>query len=165
MACCNSIPTLGVQQITLAEDSATLMLTGVLPVSGRFNVKVNGNCLDKCSALPIILQDATGAQITIIIDRNCGNKVLLNKVAVQACRHKLLHFCRSSDNNEMVVLRDKICAPTPIVTAAAGGAAGASGSSASGNSASSGSSSTSTPSSTSATAQPAPASEGQGDNG
>lgn len=121
MACC-SVPTFGVLQVTLSATAATLVLDGALPVSGNFNVRVCGNCLDKCSALPVNLQDAAGTTITNVIGRCCGNRVLLNKVAVQACRHKLLHFCRSASTPTLVLLTDKICAPTPVVPATAAAA-------------------------------------------
>lgn len=119
MACCKSIPTFGVLQVTMSATDATLVLDGALPVSGEFNVRVCGNCLNRCSALPVNIQDAAGTTITNIIGRCCGNRVLLNKIAVQACKHKLLHFCRSASTPTLVMLKDKICAPTPIVTAAA----------------------------------------------
>lgn len=122
MACCNrSVPTFGVTQVELSATTATLVLDGVFPVSGRFNVRVCGRCLDVCSALPIVLNDAAGTSITNVIGKCCGNRVLLNKVAVQARRHKLLHFCRSSSTPTLVLLQDKICAPTPVLdtTAAA----------------------------------------------
>lgn len=116
MACCNrSVPTFGVTQVEISATAATLVLDGVFPVSGRFNVRVCGRCLDVCSALPVNLNDAAGTSITDVIGKCCGNRVLLNKVAVQARRHKLLHFCRSSSTPTLVLLQDKICAPTPIV--------------------------------------------------
>lgn len=125
MACCKSVPTFGVLQVNLTATTATLVLDGALPVSGNFNVRVCGNCLDRCSALPIQLQDATGLVITNIIGRCCGNRVLLNKVAVQARKHKCLHFCRSATTAGLVLLTDKICAPTPVVTVTAAAATGA----------------------------------------
>lgn len=116
MACCNkSVPKLGVQKITLTATTATLLLDGVFPVSGRFDVDVIGNCLNVCSALPIAMTDAAGTTITNIIGKCCGNQILLNKVAVQARKHKKLHFCRSTSTPTLVILRDKICAPTPVV--------------------------------------------------
>lgn len=129
MACCNkSVPTLGVLQITVSDTVATLTLDGTLPVSGKFNVRVCGSCLNTCSAIPIALTDAAGTNITNIIGRCCGNRVLLGKVAVQARRHKLLHFCRSTDTNTLVLLLDKICAPTPVAdsSTATGGASASS---------------------------------------
>lgn len=124
MACgCNSVPTLGVLQITQAGTVDTLVLDGVLPVSGRFNVRVCGRCLDVCSGNTVQLSDAAGTTITTIIDK-CGNAVLLNKVACQARKGMPLHFCRPVENRTMVVLQDKICAPTPLVTAAATAEAG-----------------------------------------
>lgn len=120
MACCKSaVPTFGVLQVNITATTATLLLDGVLPVSGRFNVRVCGRCLDVCSAKPIVLQDAAGTSITNVIGRCCGNRVLLNKVAVQACKHKLLHFCRSADTQTLVLLLDRICAPTPILDTSA----------------------------------------------
>lgn len=123
MSCCKSVPTFGVLQVNLTATTATLVLDGALPVSGNFNVRVCGNCLDRCSALPIQMQDATGLVITNIIGRCCGNRVLLNKVAVQARKHKCLHFCRSATTAGLVLLTDKICAPTPVVTVATAAAA------------------------------------------
>lgn len=116
MACCNkSVPTFNALSVAVTDTVATITVEGTLPVSGRFNVRVCGNCLNVCSGTPIALVDAAGTNITNIIGRCCGNRVLLGKVAVQARRHKLLHFCRSSDNATLVLLLDKICAPTPIV--------------------------------------------------
>ena len=116
MACCNrSVPTFNALSIAVTDTAATITIDGTLPVSGRFNVRVCGNCLNVCSATPIAITDAAGTSITNIIGRCCGNRVLLGKVAVQARRHKLLHFCRSTDTNTLVLLLDKICAPTPIV--------------------------------------------------
>lgn len=123
MACCKSVPTFGVTQVELSATAATLVLDGVFPVSGRFNVRVCGRCLDVCSALPIVLNDAAGTSITNVIGKCCGNRVLLNKVAVQARRHKLLHFCRSSSTPTLVLLQDKICAPTPVLNTTAAAAA------------------------------------------
>lgn len=118
MACCKSTPTLNALRVELSATTATIVLDGILPVSGCFNVKVRGCCLSVCSALPIALNDAAGTTITNIIGR-CGNQVLLNKVAVQARRHKCLHFARSSGTPTLVVLQDKICAPTPVITTTA----------------------------------------------
>ena len=119
MACgCNSVPVLGVLQVNQAGTVDTLLLDGVLPVSGRFAVKGRGCCLDVCSGNTIQLTDAAGTTITTVIDR-CGNPVLQNRVAVQFRKCMNLNFCRPVENRTMVVLQDKICAPTPLVTAAA----------------------------------------------
>lgn len=124
MACgCNSVPTLGVLKVTQAGTVITLDLDGVLPVSGRFAVKGRGCCLDVCSGNTVQLLDAAGTTITTVIDR-CGNAVLQNKIATQFRRCMNLNFCRPVDSRTMVVLQDKICAPTPLVTAAATAEAG-----------------------------------------
>lgn len=119
MACCKSVPQFKAKKVTVTPTLATIEISGVFPVSGRFDIKVCGNCLDVCSGVPIALTDGAGTTITNIIGKCCGDQILLNKVAVQARRHKWLHFCRSADTPTMVILQDKICAPTPVVTTAA----------------------------------------------
>lgn len=119
MACCKSVPEFQAKSVTVTPTLATIEISGVFPVSGRFDVKVCGNCLDVCSGVPIALTDGAGTTITNIIGKCCGNQILLNKVAVQARRHKTLHFCRSADTPTLVILRDKICAPTPVITTTA----------------------------------------------
>lgn len=119
MACCKSGPELGTLRVELTATAATLVLDGALPVSGAFRVRVCGNCLDRCSALPVNLQDAAGTTISNVIGLCCGNRVLLNKVAVQARKCKPLRFCRSASTPTLVLLKDKICAPTPVVPATA----------------------------------------------
>lgn len=113
--CCNSVPTLGVSTVNISGTTATINLTGALPVSGKFNVRICGNCLDVCSGASVILTDAAGTTIKTVLDK-CGDPVLLNKVACQARKHRVLHFCRSVGTNT-AILQDSICAPTPVVTA------------------------------------------------
>lgn len=129
--CCNqTVPTLGVLQIEIDTASANIMLEGILPISGRFNVRINNCTLDTSSAKTITLSDAAGTVISTVIDRCSGNLIRMNKVAVQAKQHKLLHLVRATDNPALAILIDKICAPTPIndTTDSASGASGTSGS-------------------------------------
>lgn len=151
--CCNqTIPTLGVLQVEIDTASANIMLEGVLPISGRFNVRIIGGCtLDVTSAKTITLSDAAGTTISTVIDRCSGNLVRMNKIAVQARQHKLLHFVRATDNPSLAILIDKICAPTPVTDATA--SAGASGSSSS--SATSSGSATASPASETSAETPA----------
>lgn len=124
MSCgCNSVPTFGVLNVTITGTTATINLDGALPVSGRFNVRICGSCLDVCSGDTVVIVDAAGTTLSTVLDK-CGNAVRLNKVAVQARKHRCLHFCRSVGTN-IAVLQDCICAPTPVIdnTAAAAAAA------------------------------------------
>lgn len=114
MLCCNNaIPTIGVSDVTISGTTATINLTGAVPTAGRFNIRVCGDCLDKCSGATVTIVDAAGTSFASVLDR-CGNVLRLNQVAVQACRHRVLHFCRSVSTN-ILVLQDCIDAPTPVI--------------------------------------------------
>lgn len=125
MSCCscNPVPTLVASSVAVSGTSATITVSGVLPTSGRFNVKFCGQCVPVCStATTVTITDGTTTYKTVLT--RCGMNLSLPALAYQIKRFCVAHFCGSTTMTGTAILQDKLaCNPTVYSEAAAAAAA------------------------------------------
>lgn len=120
MSCCscNPVPTLVASSVAVSGTSATITVSGVLPTSGRFNLKFCGQCVPVCStATTVTITDGTTTYKTVLT--RCGMNLSLPALAYQIKRFCVAHFCGSTTMTETAILQDKLaCNPTVYSDAA-----------------------------------------------